>query len=199
MPQGRIEELRGRFLLATTDAEREAAYKEAVQEFSACGADPRELVSRELGVVLCALVAEDGRWLGEYDRRARRWQVIGGKIERQDRSAAAAAEREVLEECGPPGESAVVELRQIIAPTEKIAVSPSTGDVTRYEFSWFHVSQVSWDLPPVIVSSHGRLAWQNAASLLAESTAWRSLTVQQQRRLEGLSATSRAGGPLSAR
>jgi 8-oxo-dGTP pyrophosphatase MutT (NUDIX family) len=86
--------------------------------------------------------------LMQYDDRAGQFQLIGGKIESDDRDPAHALLREMQEELELPGLQMPrdFELIPLAERFEKVELSPTFGVVTRYLIQFFQVCRMRFTL-----------------------------------------------------
>jgi 8-oxo-dGTP pyrophosphatase MutT (NUDIX family) len=116
----------------------------------ACASTPTPLrVVRAVTAVIKAPQGTQDVYLMQYDQKARQFQPIGGKQEAFDADGVAALTRELCEELNiaalTPGQDFVVyPLTQNVQVSE---VSASVHVVTRYDHSFYHLTDIRFALP----------------------------------------------------
>jgi len=134
----------------------------------ACASTPTPLrVVRAVTAVIKARRGAQDVYLMQYDQKARQFQPIGGKQEAFDADAVAALTRELCEELNiatlTPGQDfAVHPLTQNVQVSE---VSASVHVVTRYDHSFYHLTDIRFALPDDALTR-----WITAAEMAAGRT-----------------------------
>ena len=133
-----------------------------------CATSPTPLrVVRAVTAVIKARHGDQDVYLMQYDHKARQFQPLGGKQEAFDADGVAALTRELCEELNitslTPGQDfAVHPLTQNVQVSE---VSASVHVLTRYDHSFYHLSDIRFPLP---IDSTTR--WLTAAEMVAGRT-----------------------------
>jgi 8-oxo-dGTP pyrophosphatase MutT (NUDIX family) len=90
----------------------------------------------------------EDRYLMQYDRHARRFQPLGGKLERNEYDLGRALRRELAEELAldaPPGPD-LCKLVLLDEGWQTVAPSATYGVLTHYTFAFFHVVNVRFPI-----------------------------------------------------
>ena len=171
MTQDEYNVLRQRFLKTSSPDEREILYGKLLNLFEEEGPDtfePTRHVCFAMNVIKRG--DDEGQYLVEFDQKARRFQLIGGKEEEWDRDAEAIAKRETMEELGLPPKTRI-DLDPVGDRIVFVDVSPTTGDVTEYGMYVFFTKAIWAAYPRHRLS----LKWAELAEALGDSRAGRLL------------------------
>lgn len=164
--QNELPRLRTSFRASTSASDRERIYRDARELVGR--ASPLPEVTRTIRAVFSMLKRTEtgNRYLAEYDRAARRFQLIGGKKEASDPSPEATAIRETREELLLP-ERTGVDVVLLHAGLAFQGLSPTTLDYTRYEVDVYFVRSVEAGCP----NDSETLKWLELETLIDETVA----------------------------